>query len=247
MNVYKISLLILSAAASSCAFSNSQKEKNIPVQVNTQKIAISAYFNPPLAKEDSSNYTKMLTAKWIDTYQIASIKTGKEKAASSCEDYLKSPLPNWEPLAANDFPSYQLMASKCGILSLLAKAKSSTISFVSDIKASKSLVKNLPKQLAFITSTSEYNKIILDESVSKLVEVSKPISILIKENDAIEIKIPGGIQEISIVAKGDFNNDSTEDLLLTVSNSSTEGSYTINNNFVVTRFGLNEDFKVVGD
>jgi hypothetical protein len=53
------------------------------------------------------------------------------------------------------------------------------------------------------------------------------------------------MQIVTVVAMGDFNQDSVEDILLLVSNSSLDGTYSVSNTVVITRRKADENFQVV--
>ena len=238
-------ILLASGVLSSCVLPGILSTSNIPVEINTYALDIESYFRPFYVEAKSGQYKKMLDAKWIDTYLVTSIDTSKQRQIGSCSDYAQTPLPQWEPSTPSDFSSYQLMAVKCKFLTLLVRARPSKISFVKDVKIDEHFIKSLPKSLAFITSTSELDKIMAQTSTSKLGEVSRVLSVIPRVHKTAEVTVPGGMQIVTVVAMGDFNQDSVEDILLLVSNSSLDGTYSVSNTVVITRRKAGENFQVV--
>lgn len=238
-------VLLASGILSSCVLPISLSTSNIPVEINTDALDIRPYFQPPYGKANSDQYKQMIDAKWMDTYLVTSIDTSMQMQVGSCADYAQSPLPQWEPSTPSDFSPYQLMVVKCKLLTLLVKAIPSNISFVKDVKIDEHFIKNLPKSLAYITSTSELDKIMAQTSTSKLGEVSRVLSVMPRAHKAVEVTVPGGRQIFTVIALGDFNQDSVEDMLLLVKNSSLEGTYDASNAVVITRRKAGDNFQII--
>jgi hypothetical protein len=240
-----LTVLIASGVLFSCTLPGTISTCNIPVEITKDAFDIKPYFRPPYGEVESGQYKQMLDAKWMDTYLVTSIDTSMQRQVGSCADYAQTPLPQWEPSTPSDFAPYQLMSVKCKLLTLLAKATPSKMSFVKDVKVNEVFIKSLPKSLAYITSTSEFDKIMAQTSTSKLGEVSRVLSVMLRAHKTAEVRVPGGMQIVTVVAMGDFNQDSVEDMLLLVNNSSLEGTYDTSNAVVITRMKAGENFQIV--
>jgi hypothetical protein len=238
-------ILLASSILSSCILTGTLSPSDIPVKINTDALDLKPYFRPPYGEAKSGQYKQMLDAKWIDTYLVTSIDTYEQRQVGSCADYAQTPLPQWEPSTPSDFSPYQLMAAKCKLITLLVKARPSKMSFVKDVKVDEHFIKSLPKSLAYITSTSELAKIMEQPSISKLGEVSRVLSVIPRAHKTVEVEVPGGMQIVTVVAMGDFNQDSVEDMLLLVNNSSLDGTYSASNAAVITRRKEGENFQIV--
>ncbi len=238
-------VLLTSGVVSSCVLSSTLSTSNIPVEINTDAFDIKPYFRSPNGDVKSGQYKQMLDAKWIDTYLVTSTDTSMQRQVGSCADYALTPLPQWEPSPPSDFSPYQSMAVRCKLLTLLVKATPSKISFVKDVKVDEHFIKSLPKILSYITSTSEFERIMADTSTTKLGEVSRVLSVMPKEHKTAEVTVPGGMQIVTVVAMGDFNQDSVEDILLLVNNLTLDGTYSASKAVVITRRRADENYQIV--
>jgi hypothetical protein len=115
----------------------------------------------------------------------------------------------------------------CITLELLKKAKPSSISFVRNLKLSDNPLKNLPQTLDLFTTFEEEEEAEIAFKEGKTWEEFNPLLVYeVKDDYDINIYETQGISEddeysgsdiyITLQAWGDFNNDSIEDILLSI-------------------------------
>lgn len=138
-----------------------------------------------------------------------------------------------------DFGVYQYMALKCYIAKAISGAESANISYVANWVLDKSTVKQLPPQLSFIVSDDDQKSVSRSEarheSLGGLFPSAEISSKAVNDNNHVVIDDGVSVQEMALVAKGDFNGDGVEDLLVSSENHLPGGRYRQYGLYVVTR------------
>ncbi|SHO55419.1 hypothetical protein VQ7734_01147 [Vibrio quintilis] len=156
---------------------------------------------------------------------------------NSCESMLIAHKNNYDLIDIPSSGPYNAMYVDCQAMFLIInESKPYTKSYIQDYVLNKTNIQTLPKDMALIISTSTYNDIHTDKKIKILEEVNHIVNITQKNKlTSIAEDDSGGVQEISILAKGDFNHDSIEDMMLSVSNSVIGGSYTSYYLYILTK------------
>lgn len=241
MNIkYKFNLvLVLLTTIIGCYINISTADQNQSGLYQVQwyeGLSISFSLKAPVEPKDVKDIGTLLGAEWYSEFTVHAGPKGERKAVvKSCLDYINIRGKGYTPLQSNAAGAFMNIAMKCSAIEELAKAKPATTSYLSDLVMDKTFPAKLPKQMAFMASTSEYNRIIDNPAIKSLTDVHKITQAEQKGDKAAIYKHAGGVQEITLVGKGDINNDGVLDVLLLVRNTVEGGSFASTHLYALTR------------
>ncbi|SHO55424.1 hypothetical protein VQ7734_01152 [Vibrio quintilis] len=190
---------------------------------------------------------------WTNDYNFKVSKysdknSSKPEVVNNCKSMLNLYPMGFRPTYIPDTDIYNYLYAKCKSIDISLNIYPSSNSYVANFKLNTEGVKNLPKNIAFIPSTSEYKDIHSNEKIKILEEVNHIIKVTQKSNlRVIAEDNSGGIQDISILAKGDYNHDNIEDIMFKVSNSVIGGSYTSYYLYILTKTEKDGDWIVLDE
>ncbi|MEI8633548.1 hypothetical protein P4S72_18710 [Vibrio sp. PP-XX7] len=202
------------------------------------------------------NLTDQFTAVWSDdmTFMVepTTINTErkqKEFKINSCKSMLFAYQEKYELTYMPSYGIYHAVYSECKAISLIINKMAQPVySYIKGFQLNQNTIKNLPKDMALVTSTSRYNDVHADPTITTLEDVNHIVKVMQQnEFSATAEDDGGGIQDITILARGDFNNDQIEDLLFSVSNSVVGGSYTSYYLYVLTKTKKDGDWVVLAE
>ncbi len=189
-------------------------------------------------KIDSIKKVKELFNKnWYAEIKVSANESKfKNKNIKNCLEYFDAKSFKAEPVKENERAAYFEFGLMCQAAKSIMNAEPAKITFLSAFKFDKKLPLLLPKQFSMVTSEVENKKIMADGKfifwgdVNKIKEVKN-----LSEYSGI-FKTPNSMQELTLVAKADFNDDKIEDLLLISKGSVDGGSYHITQMFLITKY-----------
>lgn len=210
-------------------------------QTTATVLWFSGYTMPALLAEPTQpsgprDLAEIAKRKWY-----AEFKVYKESAPdkvitlSTCEAYL--PYANqrlWTVVDKENTPFMEI-AVMCKATQAMLAATKPEKSYLQDIKFDKNLPNTMPADLAMIISTSEKARIVADKSIKHWQDVYPITKIEDLGQFHANYLHEGGAQELELVAKGDFNSDKIEDVLITSRDSVEGGSYSAVRLFIITK------------
>lgn len=202
-------------------------------------------FEKPIKTSEIKNIGDLLSEKWytgIHVYKGMNSPGEKEKVISNCLEYLAIRGQGYSVTPERSASAFMGRAMRCSAIEALANAKPAKISNLSDFALDESLPSKLPKQMAFIASTTEYNRIMKNSSIKTLTDVHKVTKVEMKDKTNAIYKHKGGEQDITLVGKGDFNDDGILDLLLIVQNDVSGGSFSSTHLYALTKMAPKGDY-----
>jgi hypothetical protein len=153
---------------------------------------------------------------------------------NNCTSMIELYSAGYEPQAS--YGVYRSLYIQCKLIDVAKSLRSSDTSYLSNFKLDFDSIKNLPKNMAFIVATSQYNRILNDPKIKTLDDASKIIEVSEDEHGQVFAEDDSdGLQYMSILAKGDVNNDNIEDIVIKVVNAVKQGSYTASHLYVLTK------------
>lgn len=126
----------------------------------------------------------------------------------------------------------------CQASQAIASAKPAEFSYIWPLAFDRNLPDRLPWQVAMITSGSERDRIAEERPGASWREVTTTLPVTKFETCGKYCGIyedAGGSQEVRLVARGDFDDDAIEDLLVSSNNAVKGGSYRAIHMFLLTR------------
>lgn len=154
---------------------------------------------------------------------------------------------------ASSEKAYVLKSIGCYAAREILHAIKPKASYVTDFKMDATGARDLPAALFLVMSDFETAKVKRADVEGKTLEdIVGPKATFTAEvnprGDAPMVRVNdgfGGIDNISLLARGDVNHDGLEDLLISISSTVVGGSYTANDLYVVTRLGPHAPMKVL--
>ena len=148
--------------------------------------------------------------------------------------------------------SYGVYVSRyidCKMLEVSLSLLSSETSYVNNFKLDLNNIKMLPKNMAFMPSTSGYFSLMNDTKLKTLDDVgfSKNVKVIVGADGIKGIEDEYVRQIFSIKAKGDFNHDGIEDIVIEVNSSANGGTYVDQALYVLTKTKKEGDWIVLGE
>ncbi|MDO6764915.1 hypothetical protein [Agarivorans sp. 1_MG-2023] len=190
-----------------------------------------SFFMDAVKTDKPEAFSSMYKSKW---YFDADLKNqeGDVVKVSTCTDLVANLQNGYTSL--NDYEYGYVYASNhiCESWSELSKLSSAKKSFLADLSFNESFAKNVPPQLALVISNETEERLATAVSWDDMFSIERVEEL--NEEQAIFYS-EGSIQKLTLMAKGDYNGDGIEDLLLYMENSVEGGSYSSVHAYVLTR------------
>lgn len=190
----------------------------------------------PIKPTDAKDLVEVNKRKWYAETQVYDEAVpGKIIPLSSCESY--QTLSSLRLRAVQEQENIALMEilMMCKATQLMLTATRVEKSFLHDVKLDQTLPSLLPATLALVTSATERTRISKDKSIKFWKDVNKQINVDALGPFHVNYQHVAGMQELELVARGDFNGDNIEDMLITSRDSVKGGTYSAIRLFVLTK------------
>lgn len=221
-------VLLLAGACGTSAFSG-------------DRYAVEWFDGPDAAPASRNDVEQRLARPWPDAIDVRGQAADEGRMTAtleSCRDYLDVADLRARPVEGGMmFAIFQARALDCQAMSLALAARPATVSYLRPFAFDEGLPDRLPWQVAMITSGSERDRIAAERPdatwrqalFGPLTESSSCGTHCGRYGD------PGQEQVVRLVARGDFDGDGVEDMLLGSSNAARGGSYRATRMYVLTR------------
>ncbi len=169
----------------------------------------------------------------------------KEKLVSNCQDLATANSMGFTAAKAYEYGAFKAYLTQCQTWSEMAKLAASKRSYISKFKLDDSFPSLAPSALAFVISNESAEKAktlsTWDEADRiQRIQVASPVR-------AEYFDATDGFQVVTIVAKGDYNADGIEDIVIEKENSVLSGSYSSSHGYVLTRMSEQALFTVLAE
>ncbi|MGR5137618.1 ATPase [Vibrio sp. ED002] len=181
---------------------------------------------------------------WGYELELASA-AGDTESVSNCKDLATANSAGFTAAKAYEYGAFKAYLTQCQTWSEMAKLAASKRSYISKFKLDDSFPSLAPSALAFVISneSAEKAKTLSTWDEADHIQRTQVASQLRAEYfDATD-----GFQVITIVAKGDYNADGIEDIVITKENSVLSGSYSSSHGYVLTRMSEQSLFTVLAE
>jgi hypothetical protein len=241
----KITLYILiTLSMLGCNTAISQTNAKYPIYFS-ETLSINRFLKSPIKDAGKAGFESQLTAKWTRGYSVyfkkGSIETKKTIIdCKSCSD-LSDSFSKTEHDNRRD--SYLAKTVICKAIQRAINAKPSLKSNVIDFKLNEKFARMAPPTMAIIISQEAEERAKNEASWFDMAEIK---SVEQRGNDnSIYRDSSGGFQNVKLFAKGDFNNDGVEDVMVYVESSVEGGSYSTSYVFILTRFDKSKKYQLI--
>jgi len=134
-----------------------------------------------------------------------------------------------------DNTAFMEMAVMCHATRQIVNARPASQTYLNNISFDANLPAALPKQFAMMLSRSESEKAEKDQKIKYWAQLNKITAVSVSGPHMATYKSEAGEQELELLARGDFNHDGVEDMLITSRDSVTDGSYSAIRLFKLTK------------
>lgn len=212
------------------------------------------FLEPPRELVSQSDVTAAIDSPWDYDRELAIYTADGELerpafVLGSCADYLALQKRAW-PVHTPDSDVFTALAMTCKAAKVIASAEPAERSFVRGLAFDRDLPGLLPPELTIAVSSSEVERVgaaRVDESWDDLAGIARHESCHSREGEhcGIYYDDTAGRQQVQLVARGDFNADGIEDVLISSGDSLEGGSYWALRMFVLTRRSTDGDYELL--
>lgn len=212
------------------------------------------FLEPPRELVSQSDVIAAIDSPWYYDREVAIYTADGELerpalVLGSCADYLALQKRVW-PVHISDSDAFMALAMRCKAAKLIASAERADRSFVRGLAFDRDLPGLLPPELTIAVSSSEVERVgaaRADESWDDLAGIARNERCNSREGEHCRIYYDdtAGRQKVQLVARGDFNADGVEDVLISSGDSLEGGSYWVLRMFVLTRRSPDGDYELL--
>ena len=202
-----ILLACISISSTACA----EIEKNKIAPTYSVENETKGYFGEPVTLENQEQVKALIDKKWY--FEENLLKDGSpNKVVTSCNGLSSALEEGFNGLSYRDQAVIKAMNKVCVIWAHMGELNASDTSFLSDFKHDSALAKQMPPEFALIISNDDERRLAKANSWEEMSHIKKMESL--NKDQAIYYDNSGGIQKLTVMAKGDYNNDGIEDMVL---------------------------------
>ncbi|MDA7747067.1 hypothetical protein N8878_07035 [Psychromonas sp.] len=194
-----------------------------------------AFFDNALILTSASDFSSALDKRWDYPVELKH-ETQNNSSVSSCQQ-LKQSIKNGFTAAKNyEYSFVKAQSAICSTWEQQSHFAPSRVSYLNTLKLDESFANQAPTALALTISDEQKVKAKTASSWNDFSKIIKVISN--SDTQSTYYDQTGGIQRLSLMAKGDYNGDGIEDCLLFMENSVEGGSYSSTEVYIITRMSV---------
>ena len=207
----------------------------------TEHNPVSSLLEVPIETLSNKDIQRMKVAKW--SFEVELKKNGDVTQLNSCETLLEANSAGYKAMSYREYSSYKAQILSCKVIADIGKLKPSHVSHIDAALLTDRLPDNAPPELALIISKDDERRLAKAESWQEISHIKKIEQL--DEYQVIYYDNSGGIQKLALVAKGDYNQDGIEDVILYMENSVEGGSYSTDDAFIITRLSAQAPYTLL--
>ena len=199
-------------------------------------------FIDPVTSDSMEQVNMLLYKQWYFT-KVLTLDGKPDMDVNSCKTLLKASNENYKTTNYQVKSILKDFKKTCSTWRDMGKLKPSKESFLSSFKHSLALPKQMPPELSLIISNDDERRLAKASSWEEMSHIKKvePVN----EGQAMYYDNSGGIQRLTIMAKGDYNQDGIEDMVLYMENSVEGGDYYSSYSYIVTRLAADAPYTLI--
>ena len=199
-------------------------------------------FIDPITSDSLEQVNMLLDKQWYFT-EVLTFDGKPDMDVNSCKTLSKATNENYKSTSYQTKSILKTFKKTCSTWHDMGQLKPSKESFLSSFKHSLALPKQMPPELALIISNDDERRLAKASSWEEMSHIKKvePVT----DDQAMYYDNSGGIQRLTIMAKGDYNQDGIEDIILRMSNSVKGGSYSSSYSYIVTRLAADAPYTLI--
>jgi hypothetical protein len=201
-----------------------------------------AFFGEQISLTQAKDFLSLETKRWSYEFGLESSE-GKYEEVETCEALTKKIKNGYQAFIYSEQKVVNARKLTCETWRIMSKLTSSDVSYLRDFEHNLNLPKKMPRELSLIISKDDERNLAKANSWEEMGHFKK-LEVLNKDQ-AIYYDNSGGIQSLTVMAKGDYNNDGIEDMVLYMFNGVEGGSYTSTHGYVVTRLAADAPYTLI--
>ncbi|WNO59746.1 hypothetical protein [Rheinheimera sp. MMS21-TC3] len=236
----KLTLLLGFMGISSLACASLSVAK-IPPSYSTEN-RTNGYFIEQVPLNTPAQVQSLQNKEWYFTRQLINAEQQKVEA-NSCEKLTKLLNEGFKAVSYREQSSVDTINRVCSVWSHIGQLTASKTTYLSLLKHGEILPEKMPAELALIISKDDERRLAKASSWQDMSQISK-IEI-INADQAVYYDNSGGIQRLTIMAKGDYNQDGIEDAVLYMANAVEQGSYSSTYGYIITKLAADAPYTLL--
>lgn len=221
--VVALFVISISACSGNASQTGTEAEK-YPVEW-TDEFSMPDLVEGASSPSDREDLRDLLGRRWYTSLDVITGSTKAPVPVASCKDYFSVKA---QDLRADKGPEQNALLElivMCEATRLLTEASASHQSSMPAHPLNEDLSEDLPAEFALITSQNEIQRIMNDPAISSWGDVNDITKVDRVSEHRAEYHSVSGVQTLSILGRGDFNDDGREDILVSVQDAVEGGSY----------------------
>ncbi len=187
-----------------------------------------------LTVRSQEDIAALLDKPWYAQIDIQNAKRADVNVLADCRSYFANKTPALRALRDSENNALMELRMMCEAAQLLATAGKSSESYLPDDVLTADAPNQFPKHMALVTSQVESEKIQQDASKQLWGEVNTITDTAGHSSQQMHFHSEAGLQQVSVVGRGDMNGDRIEDVVMLSRDSVEGGSYFNLRLFVLT-------------
>lgn len=200
--------------------------------------SLPALLEVPRVVHESSDVESLLDARWYGSFELKEYG----ETISRCTDYFDARDRHVDLQAAEGGAPFMELVAMCLAAKEIISAEPAQSSFIDAEPIDEQLPSRLPAEIALIISATERQRLLSGSRNGTWADVTTIHSAEVLGSGRARFLHDGGVQEIALVARGDFDGSGLESLLISSLNTVEGGSYAAFKLFRVTRTAHNAPY-----
>ncbi len=181
-----------------------------------------------------SDIQALLKKPWYTPIAIKHAKHAEVRSLDNCAAYFANRTASLRALRDPENNALLELRTMCEATRLLANAAISTLSYLPEAILTAQAPQHFPKHMALVTSQREWDKHMQDAKKRVWADINTITHSLSQPPSQTDYQSETGLQQVSVVGRGDIDGDTIEDVILLSRDSTNEGSYFNLRLFVLT-------------
>ena len=192
------------------------------------------WWSPSLTVKSVVDARRQLDGPLGDEFSVR--VNGAQRILRTCRDFLAVVDKKVDAETENDWDILWAQGTRCLALSLLVDGRPAIQSHLARFRWEKVTLSDLPPELGFAISPEEEGTVRRAAAACEsLGKIDPALRITKRKDDMLSVRAPTWTGSITLYARGDFDHDGIEDLLVERDAAVRRGSATLSSLFVVTR------------
>jgi len=201
-----------------------------------------SFFGEQINLTQAKDFLSLETKRWSYEFELKSSE-GKYEEVETCEALTEKIKNGYQAFIYSEREVTNARKLTCETWRIMSKLTFSDVSYLRDFEHNLNLPKKMPRELSLIISKDDERNLAKANSWEEMGHFKKlePLN----KDQAIYYDNAGGIQKLTVMAKGDYNNDGIEDMVLYMINGVEGGSYGSFDGYVVTRLTADAPYTLI--